>query len=43
VQGFVAPWAPILIDHLGKIVPVFSNLFKQLEIFFGTLSNKLAT
>lgn len=42
VHGFVAPWAPILIDHLGKIIPVFSNLFKQLEIFFGTLSNKLA-
>lgn len=43
VHGFVAPWAPIVIDNLGKIVPVFHNLFKQLQLFFGTLSNKLAT
>lgn len=42
VHGFVSPWAPVVIDNLGKIIPVFHNLFKQLEIFFGRLSNKLA-
>lgn len=42
VHGFVAPWAPVVIDHIGKIVPVFHDLFTQLETFFGTLGNKLA-
>lgn len=43
VHGFVAPWAPVVIDNLGKIVPVFHDLFTQLQAFFGRLSDKLAS
>ena len=43
VHGFVAPWAPVIIDNLGKILPVFRDLFAQLQIFFGDLGHKLAT
>lgn len=42
VHGFVAPWAPVIIDNLGKIIPVFRDLFTQLQVFFGSLSHKLA-
>jgi membrane protein required for colicin V production len=38
---FVKPWGPIVIDSIGKIVPVFKNVFAELETFFGTIGNKI--
>ena len=43
VYGFVAPWGPAVIDHLGKIIPVFKDLFTQLQSFFQSLGDKLAS
>lgn len=42
VYHFVAPWGPAVIDNLGKIIPVFKDLFLQLQSFFQNLGNKLA-
>lgn len=41
IHDFVAPWGPKLINNLGKIVPVFKDLFGQLQSFFETLGHKL--
>ena len=43
VYDFVAPWGPAVIDHLGKIIPVFKDLFTQLQSFFQNLGDKLAS
>jgi membrane protein required for colicin V production len=42
VYSFIAPWGPAVIDNLGKIIPVFKDLFVQLQSFFQNLGNKLA-
>jgi membrane protein required for colicin V production len=28
-------WGPVLIDHVGKLIPFFKGMFVQLEDFFG--------
>ncbi len=43
VYGFVAPWGPAVINNLGKIIPVFKDLFMELQAFFQSLGNRLAT
>lgn len=41
VHNYVAPWAPKVIDNLGKIIPIFKDLFLQLQSFFETLGHKI--
>jgi membrane protein required for colicin V production len=43
VYQYVAPWGPKVIDNLGKIIPVFKDMFSQLQDFFGSLANKSAS
>ncbi|MEO8720645.1 MAG: CvpA family protein [Ginsengibacter sp.] len=43
MHDYVAPWGPKVIDNLGKIVPVFKDMFTQLQSFFETLSYKIKT
>lgn len=43
VYNFVGPWGPAVIGHLGKIVPIFKDLFVQLQSFFQNLGDKLAS
>ncbi len=43
VYDFVAPWGPAVINRLGKIIPVFKDLFIQLQSFFQNLGDKLAS
>ena len=43
VHDLVAPWGPAVIDNLGKIIPLFKDLFIELETFFQNLGNKLAS
>ena len=43
VYDFVAPWGPAVINNLAKIIPVFKDLFLQLQSFFEKLGEKLAT
>ncbi|MEO5782322.1 MAG: CvpA family protein [Ginsengibacter sp.] len=40
VYQYVAPWGPKVIDNLGRIIPVFKDMFTQLQDFFGTLTRK---
>ena len=42
VHGFVSPWGPKVIDNLGKILPVFKDLFMELQLFFEKIGNKMA-
>ncbi len=39
---YIAPWGPKVIDNLGKIIPVFKDMFSQLQDFFGNLATKSA-
>lgn len=41
VHDFVAPWGPGIINNLGKIIPVFKDLFSQLQSFFEKLASQL--
>lgn len=43
VYTYVSPWGPKVIDSLGKILPVFKDLFSQLEHFFENIGQKLAS
>jgi membrane protein required for colicin V production len=43
VHDYVAPWGPKVINNLGRIIPVFKDLFSQLESFFETLGHKITT
>lgn len=43
IHDYVAPWGPKVINNLGKIIPVFKDLFLQLQIFFENLGHNLAT
>ena len=40
VYKFVAPWGPKVIDNLGGIVPLFKDIFLQLEHFFEGIAQK---
>ena len=42
VHDYVASWGPKVINNLGKIIPVFKDLFKQLQSFFETLGHKIS-
>jgi membrane protein required for colicin V production len=35
---WLRPWGPTLLDGLGKIIPLFKDMFKNLEDFFDELS-----
>lgn len=39
--SYIQPWGPFVIDGIGKWIPVFKDLFTQLEDFFGNLSQKI--
>ena len=37
VYKYIAPWGPEVIGYFGKILPVFRDMFRDLESFFGRL------
>lgn len=39
--AFIAPMGPGAIDLLGKLIPLFRDLFEQLSNFFGTTADKI--
>ena len=41
VYPYVAPWGPKVIDSLGKIIPLFKDMFSELEDFFAGLAKKV--
>jgi membrane protein required for colicin V production len=38
---FIQPWAPVIIDNIGKVIPIFKDMFTELGDFFNSLSNKI--
>lgn len=38
---YIQLWGPFVINGIGKWIPVFKDLFTQLEDFFGNLSQKI--
>ena len=40
VYNVIEPWGPRSIDMLGSLIPIFKNMFQDLEKFFGSLAPK---
>ena len=40
VYPYLKPWGPEVMEQFGKILPVFKNMFNQLENYFESLSTK---
>ena len=38
---FIKPWGPKAINAIGSLIPVFKDMFQQLEDFFADLSHKI--
>ena len=38
---FILPWGPVIMDNIGRLIPVFKDMFGQLGDFFNSLSNKI--
>ena len=41
VYKWIAPWGPLVIDNLGKIIPIFKGMFNELQAFFESAGSKL--
>ena len=39
--AYVQPWGPQLMEGLGKIIPVFKGMFRDLEDFFDGVSKQV--
>lgn len=40
--SYVQPWGPKAINGVGTVVPVFKDMFADLEKFFGDVSEKIS-
>jgi membrane protein required for colicin V production len=40
--SYIQPWGPKAINSFGAIVPVFKDMFAELEQFFGGVSGKIS-
>jgi membrane protein required for colicin V production len=38
---YIQPWGPKVINGIGSVIPIFKDMFANLEDFFGGLSNKV--
>jgi membrane protein required for colicin V production len=39
--SLIEPWGPTAINGLGKIIPLFKNVFADLQLFFEQAGNKI--
>jgi membrane protein required for colicin V production len=39
---YIQPWGPKLMNNIGSIIPLFKDMFQQLETFFEGLAQKAA-
>ncbi|HQX73286.1 MAG TPA: CvpA family protein, partial [Chitinophagaceae bacterium] len=39
--SFVQPWGPRVINSVGSIVPLFRDMFAELELFFENVSKEI--
>lgn len=42
IYAYIQPWGPKVLEAVGKVVPVFSNVFTDLQQFFEKLGGKLS-
>ena len=42
-HDYIAPWGPKVMDNLGKIIPVFKDLFSELQSFFEKIGHKFVS
>lgn len=42
IYQYVAPLGPKVMSSLGNLIPMFKDMFNQLQEFFGTVANKTA-
>lgn len=40
--SFIRPWGPKAMDILAVVIPIFKNMFSELEDFFSHMSQKLS-
>ena len=40
--SFVQPWGPKAINSFAAVIPVFKNMFSDLQDFFGSLPHKMS-
>jgi membrane protein required for colicin V production len=40
VYPYVIPWGPKVIDNIGKIIPLFKDMFSELEAFFAGVAKR---
>ena len=40
VYGFIQPWGPKVIDGIGKLIPLFSDMFESLTSFFESIGKE---
>jgi membrane protein required for colicin V production len=40
--SFIEPWGPVSINALGKLIPWFQDMFRQLENFFSRFDDRAA-
>ena len=40
--SFVQPWGPKAINGFGTVIPMFKDMFEQLELFFDGVAQKMA-
>lgn len=38
---YISPWAPVIINKIGTVVPVFKDLFEELSKFFGQIKTSI--
>ena len=43
VYPYINNWGPAVINNMGKIIPIFKDLFLQLQEFFSKFENKIGT
>ncbi len=39
--SFIQPWGPKVMDNIGRVIPVFKDMFTGLGDFFNAASNKI--
>ena len=42
IHPYISPWAPKVIDHIGNVIPIFKDMFAQLQDFFAALAKRSA-
>ena len=40
--NFIQPWGPKVMNNIGRMIPVFKDMFTELGDFFNSLSNKIS-